>query len=745
MPPEDKDEKKKSPVGDIPEPPGKGTPQPAADPDETIIHDTDGQELPPEAAKILDSLDQSGDAPDRVRVDDRHSSVPKLTGAGPVDASDWLNLTQAAMPTEATELVLDDHYVIDGRMAQGGMGVVYRAHHAHAREIPPVVVKTLKWDISDDEKAFERFKREIDAMSKLKHPNIAKVHDAHLDTPPFYYVMEECAGSLYERHPGDEHERKRLCGEVDYREVLDILGQCAKGLSAMHKSGLVHRDIKPSNVYWDRLETGDTIYKIADLGLVKGVQRTTLTAEGQLTGTPAYMSPEQVACGELDGRTDIYSLGVSVIERIIKRKLVPGESHMQVLNAITTGNLPHGSAITSLNPKIPVPIRKVLDKMTAKKRKNRYRDCDQLIDAVNTAEQELFGTLGGSKVGKPRIGRGCRRTAIGVVVTATAVASVGIPLALYLATRDGKKPVVVDDSGKQSTTIVPPKDVSVPDVIALARQDQWSGFLVDFKKEVEAAENKEGSMNAANYGCILPPGLLQHPMNEAEITALMQRDDAPHLKALLEKDPNAAKTIHALSEAYSAGKGRDDNLPRYNPALLILAQMHARKKLWYQPRAEGVKMDQLLVTGGSEELDKHVKKHLVNLDQVLKAGKRMLTQGNGTTDVKANKIRGGKVVPDDAEILSVDNPYSFMLWKQYSNLDEKQNYVSMGTFVDAAMFMLTGLAEKPILPPKKVTPKPSGEARHEVMPIDQLTARLVHDMDRDQRERIRKQRPHGKR
>lgn len=194
-------------------------------------------------------------------------------------------------------------YVLDRKLGQGGMGVVYKGHHAMLRR--PTAIKMLNVDLVNDE-SIKRFEREVQITCQLNHPNTIAVYD-YGRTPEgvFYYAMEFLDGIdlqvLVERY-GPQPESR----------VIHILTQICGSLFEAHSQGLVHRDIKPSNIMLNRRGTEPDLVKVLDFGLVKALdekKQSGLTSSG-LTGTPLYMSPEAIQSpNTIDTRSDIYAVG----------------------------------------------------------------------------------------------------------------------------------------------------------------------------------------------------------------------------------------------------------------------------------------------------------------------------------------------------------------------------------------------------------------------------------------------------
>jgi len=208
-------------------------------------------------------------------------------------------------------MIIRNKYQIMDRIGVGGMGLVYRGRHLTFNEL--CAIKIVNNEIAGNASFLQRFQTEAIVMRKLRHPNAVRVDDFDYteDGRPFI-VME-----LVEGKNISEVIRKE--GPLAVPRSICIARQVAQAIGVAHKLGIVHRDLKPGNVILATDEHGQEIAKVLDFGIAKlrdaaGEDRPEMTMTGMVVGTPLYMSPEQFmgkkAGGEIDGRTDIYALGV---------------------------------------------------------------------------------------------------------------------------------------------------------------------------------------------------------------------------------------------------------------------------------------------------------------------------------------------------------------------------------------------------------------------------------------------------
>lgn len=208
--------------------------------------------------------------------------------------------------------IFDGRYQVVALIGRGGMGTVYRAVHVAMNQV--VALKVLHRELSADEVQVQRFYQEARASSRLRHPNTIKVFDfGRSDEGHLYLAMEFLEGETLTQLL----RRERV---LPARRALAIARQVAKSLAEAHRSGLVHRDLKPDNIFLTKIYGEEDFVKVLDFGIAKFLasepQAKPLTQMGLVCGTPLYLSPEQALGRTLDGRSDLYSLGVILYEML---------------------------------------------------------------------------------------------------------------------------------------------------------------------------------------------------------------------------------------------------------------------------------------------------------------------------------------------------------------------------------------------------------------------------------------------
>jgi serine/threonine protein kinase len=274
------------------------------------------------------------------------------------------------------------NYVILEKLGEGGMGQVFKARHRRMGRI--VALKILPPWASESPAAVQRFQREVEAASKLLHPNVVTAYDADEAGGTHFLVMEFVEGvdlaSLVQRQ-----------GPLPVSQAVDYILQAARGLEYAHTQGIVHRDIKPSNLLLNK----QGVVKILDLGLVRfqelsGEEPTaspdSLTKTGQIMGTVDYMPPEQsLDAKRVDHRADIYSLGCTLFYLLTGKPLYEGETLVEKILAHRQKPIP---SLQSVRPDVPQALDFVFKKMVAKRPEQRYQSMREVI-------RELERILGG--------------------------------------------------------------------------------------------------------------------------------------------------------------------------------------------------------------------------------------------------------------------------------------------------------------------------------------------------------------
>jgi serine/threonine protein kinase len=248
---------------------------------------------------------------------------------------------------------LDDYQILE-KLAEGGMGSVYKALHTKLDRL--VALKLLPAGSLKSERAIVRFEREIQVVGQLDHPHIVRALDAREVDGTRLLVLEYIDGD-------DLSRLVHRNGPLPVAEACEVVRQAAVGLQYAHQHQVIHRDIKPSNLMVD--QQGQV--KILDLGLARfrsAESSGDMTRDGQMMGTPGYMSPEQASdTHSVDIRTDIYGLGCTLYYLLVGRAPYPGETAYQILRAHEVTPIP---SLRDERDDVPEALDRVFQKMVAK-------------------------------------------------------------------------------------------------------------------------------------------------------------------------------------------------------------------------------------------------------------------------------------------------------------------------------------------------------------------------------------------
>lgn len=270
------------------------------------------------------------------------------------------------------------NYKILAQLGQGGMARVYKARQENLdRE---VAVKVLPPWFAADRNFVERFNLEARLVARLSHPNIVTVHDADEYMGNLYIVMQLVDGGTL-KHRLDQLQA--INQKMDVLEAKRIFIQLASSLSYAHENGIIHRDIKPVNVLMDR--TGRPI--LSDFGIAKVLAGTKeLTRQGAGVGTPEYMSPEQCQGGPVDGRADIYALGVMLFEALTGRLPFLGDNYPALAHSHIYEAPPYPNAI---NPTLDPAVSQIIITALMKNPAHSYQLANDMAAALERAVHSL--------------------------------------------------------------------------------------------------------------------------------------------------------------------------------------------------------------------------------------------------------------------------------------------------------------------------------------------------------------------
>jgi CRP-like cAMP-binding protein len=252
-------------------------------------------------------------------------------------------------------------YLITAILGRGAFAVVYTGYHADLNR--PVAIKMLRHDMAINPEFLTNFRREAQTIANLNHENIVKVFDIEERFRTVFIIMEHLEGRTL-------RELLDAVGRLSVRDAIKVLVQICRGIRYAHEKDIVHQDIKPSNIFI--LPDGQV--KILDFGLA-----CSCGSENPLTGTPFYMSPEQVECLPVDERTDIFALGLTAFKMVSGRRPFDEEDPLAVMDHIVERDIPDPADFV---PDLPAPLRDFILRACARDPKARYRSVGQALAEI---------------------------------------------------------------------------------------------------------------------------------------------------------------------------------------------------------------------------------------------------------------------------------------------------------------------------------------------------------------------------
>lgn len=303
--------------------------------------------------------------------------LPSLSDAEPVAVG------EPTLPKSGD--VLDGRYVLEDMIGEGGVGMIFRAIQFKVQR--PVAVKFLHREMVGDHSLKPRFEREALALAALAHPNIVRLQDYGFARGNPFLVMEYVEGRTLRgllQHAG---------GLLDIPRTIALSRQILYALAYAHDRGLVHRDLKPANLIVQDLPHQPEHLKVLDFGFVKFLPGSELDRGGQLTraghtfGSPPYMSPEHATGSPVDGRSDLYSLGILMFEMLTGERPFEGEIHELLRHHLTT--TPPRLAVRRPELAEYPALQTLLDRALAKKRDDRFADAAEFLSQLAQVERSL--------------------------------------------------------------------------------------------------------------------------------------------------------------------------------------------------------------------------------------------------------------------------------------------------------------------------------------------------------------------
>lgn len=358
------------------------------------------------------------------------------------------------------------HYRILKEIGSGGMGVVYKAHDESLDRV--VALKFLPPHLIKNEEARKRFVHEARAASALDHINVGTVYEIG-ETPDGHLYI---AMGFYD---GPNLKQRIAEGRLGVLEAIDIAIQLARGLGQAHLRGIVHRDIKPSNV----IIAGDVTAKIVDFGLAKLTDATRITRTGETTGTPAYMSPEQVRCEEIDARSDLFSLGVVIYEMLTGGHPFRGDNQAAIAHSILNDR---PDSPSSLNSDVPEALDAIVARALEKCPDSRYQSAEEVL-----ADLETIRTAVASGV-EARLKSKSRALGRSLIIALVCVAAVTV-FVIYLGSLPRHEPATLAPPGLVAVLKLPHYRMVLAPFWAAEEEGRGEGIMMQslLAQEIEGA------------------------------------------------------------------------------------------------------------------------------------------------------------------------------------------------------------------------------------------------------------------
>jgi len=434
----------------------------------------------------------------------------------PIDDSD-VTRTQAGGDLLAPGALVAGRYRIEELVGVGGMGMVYRARDE--RLDLRVALKVLRPELTVRRGAEERFVRELVLARQVSHRNVVRIHDLGEDGGLSFLTMDYVEGRSL-------HEVLERDGPLAPERAAEVARQVAEGLAAAHREGVIHRDLKPANVL---LDEGGRAY-VTDFGVARSVSGTGFTRTGAVLGTPTYLSPEQAQGEEVDGRSDLYSLGIVLYEMLTGELPFRGETLTEQLGQRLTGR---PRTLREAGVRAPPGLERVLGRCLEREPAERYADAAELAGDLAEVTGGAPGRLRDLRriLGRAWTGRRRRRLALGAAVVLV------LALAAVAAVRwvPGLRPAVAAAGPVHAVAILPLADETGRPELAWAATglaDMLTSALAE-SPELRVVEGLRVARTVRDLG--FAPG----PLPEAE---------ARQLAGLLDVDRLVVGTLRSAAD-----------------------------------------------------------------------------------------------------------------------------------------------------------------------------------------------------
>ena len=264
-----------------------------------------------------------------------------------------------------------NRYRIEGVLGVGGMGIVYRANDEVLNV--PLALKVLRPEIAQDSEFLERFRNELVLARQVTHRNVVRIHDIGEHHGMSFMTMDLVEGRSLQSLIKEQ-------GKLSLETTVSIVRQIADALDEAHRQEVVHRDLKPANILID--DRGKAY--VTDFGVARSLAGSGMTRTGEVLGTPDYLSPEQAKGEKVDGRSDLYTLGLMFVEMLSGKLPFPGGTVFEILAQRISGNM---RSLDELGVEVPEPYVEVIERCVAKDASERYQTAADLMAALDAIER----------------------------------------------------------------------------------------------------------------------------------------------------------------------------------------------------------------------------------------------------------------------------------------------------------------------------------------------------------------------
>ncbi|HLH08629.1 MAG TPA: protein kinase [Terriglobales bacterium] len=406
------------------------------------------------------------------------SSIGATSGGGGGNFPTAAGVGRARIRPES-EVDFGPRYRVEKLLGQGGMGSVYKAYDLDLNRT--VALKLVRPELMAQPESLQRFKQELLLASKISHKNILRIHDLGDVAGTKFISMAYVDGS-------DLHHVLKAQGKLSMERTLDIAKQLCSALEAAHGEGVVHRDMKPQNVMLDK---DDHVY-VSDFGLAKSIESEGgMTMTGELLGTPRYMAPEQIECRPVDGRTDLYALGLIMYEMLTGDVPFQAESTFQLMYKRANETPP---APKQVNPDIPDWLNQVVMKCLERDPAKRYQTAREILGDLEL-QQSPSGFPPSMSIRLPQMALNVpmeKRTLIGLIVAIVLVSS-GIALIGYRMVRR---------TSAAQVAVVPERRVAVLPIKVLGDEGELGYISTGITEALTAKLSQLKELNVASTAAI---------------------------------------------------------------------------------------------------------------------------------------------------------------------------------------------------------------------------------------------------